>query len=269
MKINKIFLLAAMALTGMGFASCSDDDNFEPGKPAGSNNVYFVDEASQVLELTATSFTITVGRADAGSALSVPLTQVQVDPVFTVPATAEFAAGQTETEVTIQISAEAVPFTNYQLRLAIPEEYTSPYKVNEKGYVPEMNVNIMKEDYKPFQKGTYYSQFNDAEVHNNVLEYSEMKKTYRVKVVDEAMEHTFTFTIDANNKIHINEKQIYQGWDYSDEYGGVYAMQADDKESFYDESDGDKTYIFGFKYVLPKAGLSFTNSAYDYFVVEE
>ena len=84
MKINKIFLLAAMALTGMGLASCSSDDDFTPGKPAGSNNVYFKNQAAQALDLSASSFTITLGRADAGSALSVPLKQLQVDPVFTV-----------------------------------------------------------------------------------------------------------------------------------------------------------------------------------------
>lgn len=138
MKINKIFLLAAMALTGFGFASCSDDDSYSPGKPAGSNNVYFVDEAHQVLDLTATSFNIKVGRADAGSALTVPLKQLQVASVFTVPATVEFAAGQTEVEVPIQISSDAEPFTDYQLRLAIPEEYTSPYRVQD--YVPELNI---------------------------------------------------------------------------------------------------------------------------------
>ena len=131
MKINKIFMLATMALVSMGIASCSSDDDYAPGKPAGSNDVYFTNEASQAIELTATSFTITLGRADAGSAISVPLVQRQVASVFTVPATAEFAAGQTETEVTIQVSSDAEPFTDYQLRLAIPEEYTSPYKAGK------------------------------------------------------------------------------------------------------------------------------------------
>jgi len=180
MKINKIFMLATMALVSMGIASCSSDDDYAPGKPAGSNDVYFTNEASQALELTATSFTITLGRADASSALSVPLKQRQVDPVFTVPATAEFAAGQTETEVTIQISSEAEPFTDYHLRLAIPEEYTSPYKAGDPKMVPELNIYIHKEDYKDYAKVLYDDQFWYEESWEDVIQYSATLDLYRI-----------------------------------------------------------------------------------------
>ena len=179
MKINKIFLLATMALVSMGIASCSSDDDYAPGKPAGSNDVYFTHEAHQALDLSATSFTITLGRADAGSAISVPLTQRQVDPVFTVPATAEFAAGQTETEVTIQMSAEAQPFTDYQLRLAIPEEYTSPYKEEHPYFQPELNILVHKEDYKDYAAIEYYDDFWYGESWEDVIQYSATLDLYR------------------------------------------------------------------------------------------
>jgi len=178
MKINKIFLLAAMALTGMGLASCSSDDDFTPGKPAGSNNVYFTNQAAQALDLSASSFTITLGRADAGSALSVPLKQLQVDPVFTVPATAEFAAGATETEVTIQISGDAEPFTDYQLRLAIPEEYTSPYI--QKDDVPELNIFVHKEDYVLYATGTFNENVLFGNSWEQTIEYSATLDVFRM-----------------------------------------------------------------------------------------
>lgn len=178
MKINKIFLLAAMALTGMGLASCSSDDDFTPGKPAGSNNVYFTNQAAQTLDLSASSFTITLGRADAGSALSVPLKQLQVDPVFTVPATAEFAAGATETEVTIQISGDAEPFTDYQLRLAIPEEYTSPYI--QKDDVPELNIFVHKEDYVLYAIGTFNENVLFGDSWEQTIEYSATLDVFRM-----------------------------------------------------------------------------------------
>lgn len=178
MKINKIFLLAAMALTGMGLASCSSDDDFTPGKPAGSNNVYFTNQAAQTLDLSASSFTITLGRADAGSALSVPLKQLQVDPVFTVPATAEFAAGATETEVTIQISGDAEPFTDYQLRLAIPEEYTSPYI--QKDDVPELNIFVHKEDYVLYATGTFNENVLFGNSWEQTIEYSATLDVFRM-----------------------------------------------------------------------------------------
>ena len=178
MKINKIFLLAAMALTGMGLASCSSDDDFTPGKPAGSNNVYFTNQAAQTLDLSASSFTITLGRTDAGSAVSVPLKQVQVDPVFTVPATAEFAAGETETEVTIQISGDAEPFTDYQLRLAIPEEYTSPYI--QKDDVPELNIFVHKEDYVLYATGTFNENVLFGDSWEQTIEYSATLDVFRM-----------------------------------------------------------------------------------------
>lgn len=178
MKINKIFLLAAMALTGMGLASCSSDDDFTPGKPAGSNNVYFTNQAAQALDLSASSFTITLGRTDAGSAVSVPLKQVQVDPVFTVPATAEFAAGETETEVTIQISGDAEPFTDYQLRLAIPEEYTSPYI--QKDDVPELNIFVHKEDYVLYATGTFNENVLFGDSWEQTIEYSATLNVFRM-----------------------------------------------------------------------------------------
>ena len=181
MKINKIFLLAAMALTGFGFASCSDDDSYSPGKPAGSNNVYFVDEAHQVLDLTATSFNIKVGRADAGSALTVPLKQLQVASVFTVPATVEFAAGQTEVEVPIQISSDAEPFTDYQLRLAIPEEYTSPYI--QKDDVPELNIFVHKEDYVLYATGTFNENVLFGDSWEQTIEYSATLDVFRMRDV--------------------------------------------------------------------------------------
>lgn len=180
MKINKIFMLATMALVSMGIASCSSDDDYAPGKPAGSNDVYFTNEAHQAIDLTATSFTITLGRADAGSAISVPLVQRQVASVFTVPATAEFAAGQTETEVTIQVSSDAEPFTDYQLRLAIPEEFTSPYKTGDPKLVPELNILIHKEDYKDYAKVLYDDQFWYGESWEDVIQYSATLDLYRI-----------------------------------------------------------------------------------------
>lgn len=180
MKINKIFMLATMALVSMGIASCSSDDDYAPGKPAGSNDVYFTNEASQAIELSATSFTITLGRADAGSAISVPLVQRQVASVFTVPATAEFAAGQTETEVTIQVSSEAEPFTDYQLRLAIPEEYTSPYKAGDPKMVPELNIFVHKEDYVLYATGTFNENVLFGNSWEQTIEYSATLDVFRM-----------------------------------------------------------------------------------------
>lgn len=201
MKINKIFLLAAMALTGFGITSCSDDDDYTAGKPAGSNEVYFMHEAHQALDLTATSFNITVGRADAGSALSVPLKQVQVASVFTVPATVEFAAGQTEVEVPIQISADAEPFKDYQLRLAIPEEYTNPYTDAHPYFQPALNILVHKEDYKDWAQVYYYDDFWYEDGWEDVLQYSAKLDLYRIAPF--AQGYWMYFKIDEGKDITV------------------------------------------------------------------
>ena len=229
MKINKIFLLAAMALTGMGLASCSSDDDFTPGKPAGSNNVYFTNQAAQALDLSASSFTITLGRADAGSALSVPLKQLQVDPVFTVPATAEFAAGATETEVTIQISGDAEPFTDYQLRLAIPEEYTSPYIQQDD--VPELNILVHKEDYKDWAEVEYYDDFWMEDSWEDVLQYSATLDLYRIAPWVAGNYLYFKTYTGANvtGLVHSSYGAVSATWDTSSGFSGYVA----DEDTYY------------------------------------
>ena len=253
MKINKIFLLATMALVSMGIASCSSDDDYAPGKPAGSNDVYFTNEASQAIELTATSFTITLGRADAGSAISVPLVQRQVASVFTVPATAEFAAGQTETEVTIQVSSEAEPFTDYQLRLAIPEEYTSPYKKNANGYVPEMNIFVHKEDYKDYAKVFYYDEFWNEEGWEDVIQYSSTLDLYRIAPFAEG--YWMYFKIDEGKDITVctAEGKKYTGATATglshSSYGAISASW-DTASGFSGYSAEDDTYYILYKWTV-------------------
>jgi hypothetical protein len=261
MKINKIFLFAAMALTSLSLASCSDDDDFTPGKAAGSNDVYFTNQGNQTVSLEATSFTITLGRSNASGALSVPLKQIQVSPMLTVPATAEFAAGETETEVTIQVNSEAKPFTDLHLRLSIPEEYTSPYKAPTNG-VPELNINIQKEDYAPFKTGTYFSEFWETEEEDIVLEYSPMLDTYRFQHV--AMDETFTFKVDEEGNISVLQSAFATAYVHPD-YGVISANRSSDAPSFVDvDEDGVTTYVFCFEYTVSAGSFG---SALDYFVV--
>ncbi len=260
MKINKIFLFAAMALTSLGLASCGDDDDYTPGNPAGSNNVYFTNQVNQVIDLQATSFTITLGRTDASSALSIPLKQLQVSPMLTVPATAEFASGATEAEVTIQVNSEAEPFEDMQLRLAIPEEYTSPYKVPTNG-VPELNIYIQKEDYAPFKTGTYFSQFFETEEPGIVLEYSEMLDTYRFQHV--AADQTFTFKV--NDGIITVLQSAFPTSYIHPTYGQITANRSSESPSYIDiDEDGYVTYVFCFEYTVSAGSFG---SYLDYFVV--
>jgi len=265
MKINKIFLLAAMALTGMGLSSCSDDDDYTPGKAAGSYNVYFVDEADQAVDLSATSFTIKVGRADAGSALSVPLKQLQVASVFTVPSTVEFAAGQSEAEVAIQMSSDAEAFTDYTLRLAIPEEYTSPYK--QQDYVSEMNIRVHKEDYKPYAKIEYSNgDFFFGGSWEEEMTYSETMGMYRMAPYAAGYYMFIKIADDGSITVCNSAGKAYTGgtlagFTYSD-YGDVSANWDTSAYSGYDEASD--TYYILYKWTVSAGSFG---SNYDWFKI--
>ena len=100
MKLNKIFLLAGIAVAGMWMSACSDDDDYTPGQPAGQYDVSFVDEGGMtVLALEDQSFTFTLTRANGEGELTVPLEVVQKPDFVQIPSSATFKAGETETEV--------------------------------------------------------------------------------------------------------------------------------------------------------------------------
>lgn len=183
MKINKIFLMAGLAVMGLVATSCGDDDdNYTPGKPAGNNNVVFINQANQVLALTATDFTIELRRdsSEMSSELTVPLEIVTCSDVLSCPKSATFASGAAETTVKIGVSDAAKPYEVYDLIVRIPEENTNPYKIQTGA--SQLAITVMKEDYKSFATADFTSAFplfNDTwEID---IEYSEYLDLYRVK----------------------------------------------------------------------------------------
>ena len=47
-----------MLFGAFAFSACSDDDNYQPGLPAGENNVTFLSYSYPVMEKTATTFDV-------------------------------------------------------------------------------------------------------------------------------------------------------------------------------------------------------------------
>ena len=181
MKINKIFLMAGLAVMGLMAASCSDDDNdYTPGKPAGGNNVVFINESNPTLALTATEFTVELRRDSSAmsSELTVPLEIIESASVLSCPTSATFASGSAVTTISIGVSGDAQPYEEYKLRVRIPEEYTNSYKVQSGS--PQLNLTVLKEDYKPFAKADFTSWFFE-ETWEIDIEYSEYLDMYRIK----------------------------------------------------------------------------------------
>lgn len=74
-------------------------------------------------------------------------------------------------------------FTTYLLSIAINPSFTTPYA--ESDVYPRAELNIVKEDYKPYATGTYYPEFWEDDEGNLLetdltMEYSEILDSYRL-----------------------------------------------------------------------------------------
>lgn len=124
MKFNKI-AAGALALLAFSFASCSEGEYWDA--PAPNNAEVSFPKAAATVSLLADdqfdSYEVIVTRANTGAAESVTLTPATTaTDVFTsIPSTADFAAGSSETTVTIGVNTSAMAIgTVYTLTLASP-----------------------------------------------------------------------------------------------------------------------------------------------------
>jgi len=175
--INKYFMVAIAAFA---LVSCAKVDPYSPGKPAGSQDYYFADyDAVQVLELTATTIDVIVERADASAAATLPLkTWCSTPSAASFPESVSFASGEKQAKISVTLG-EMNPFEEYKLTIALPEEYTQPYKKTES--YPICGFTFYKEDFKPYAKGKLYDDFWSGETIESTLEYSVLLDQYRIK----------------------------------------------------------------------------------------
>ena len=133
MKINRLIKAFSMLLI-VAFAACSDFEDTEllsPEKPAGNLGVFFPTSnvAAHELEPTdPTQITVTVSRAVSTGAASLPIVvKTNDDNVFNVPATANFADGETETDILVTFP-NADEGVTYKLVLAVEgDQSVDPY----------------------------------------------------------------------------------------------------------------------------------------------
>ncbi len=230
MKLNKIFLFAAMALPLM-FASCSDDDDYAPGKPAGSYNVSFPEEQPEgsnvVLTPEAKSFTAVIKRANGTGELTVPIKKLAAtDAIFSVPENVTFANGETEKEITIGCAESMEMFKNYECYISIPEEYTQPYSKTIES--PSLHFTVLKEDYKLWGTGKWDnsawngSDDNPVVIFDVNVEYSEILKLYRIKQFYEYGSGTSTIFFKWNGEAYTyNEEDKEPAFCFTDENGNI------------------------------------------------
>lgn len=231
MKLNKIILFASLAVMSMFAASCSDDDDYAPGKPAGSYNVSFPEEqpagSNVVLTPEAKSFKAVIKRANGTGELTVPIKKLAAtDAIFTVPESVTFANGETQKEITIECAESMEMFKNYNCYLSIPEEYTQPYSATIES--PNMRFSVIKEDYTLWGTGKWdNSEWNGSDDEPVVIfdvnvEYSEIKKLYRIKQFDGYGSGTSTVFFKWNGQAYTySEDDKDPGFCFTDENGNL------------------------------------------------
>lgn len=165
--------IAAMAI----FSACEKEITRDPSpqpNPA-SHRVYFPDQTSkQVIGLDEQSITITIAREVSDNALDVALT-ITGNDAFSIPPSVSFNPGDRDTSFTLAIG-DIELLKNYHVIIGIDESQTNPY--DSATGIPVLSLNILKEDFAPYAKGTYTSNFFGA-AWRAILEYSPATEQYR------------------------------------------------------------------------------------------
>lgn len=136
-NITKLFAIAALAFT---LGACSDDEpKFNPAPAVPELPVFFSLENETELEIfeNTTSLEVPVYRKSAEGALTVPVT-VTVTPDadgFSIPASVEFADGETEAIFDIALDMSKIKArTDYSVVLSIAEGVETPYYADKVTY---------------------------------------------------------------------------------------------------------------------------------------
>jgi hypothetical protein len=214
MKLNKIFLLAGIALAGV-FAACSDDDDYEKGAVASGNQLQTVTFGAKNIysaELDPsdpTSCTITVYRDSAhmDQAATVPLKVLtNTDNVFVVPASAEFAAGKAEAEVLVTFNNAEIGVP-YDLEIGLDDSYVNPYSA---ATFNTYAVSIQRVKWNDLGVGYWCDAFWYGYISEvNVYQRDDQPATYRIEspYTDEYVQYYVEETGDEDT-----QTGTYQKW---------------------------------------------------------
>lgn len=253
MKLNKIYLLGLLVMTML--ASCSDDEDFTPGNPAGDRTVAFANETNLALPISTTEFSIDLVRSDTTSLeeLTVPIRVLNAPSFLTIPTSATFSQGSTETSIVVKIGEGMEVFTSYSLSLIIDEEYSNPYV--DSPVIPRYDITIQKEDYELYATGTFHEAVYYEDEWEVEIQYSEILDLYRIKDAiiagthwyfkwngPDAAEQEFYFTDSKGVKASCTVANTkYYGWFSginNPKYGDVYTTVLDGYFIGYDPGDG-------------------------------
>lgn len=194
--INKNFMLLTF-ISALIFTACDDEITRDPSPVTNpsSTNVYFAKDniSNPVLGIEQTSFDVQISREKTDKEQTVTLfADNAYDDIFNVPSSVTFAVGESNKNVTIKVTDKMELMKSYHLAIYVDGEQVSLYKeqsvvVGDKrvALYPRIELNVIKEDFAPYAKGTYSNLFfaagDDYESSEKTLEYSPSTKVYRLK----------------------------------------------------------------------------------------
>jgi hypothetical protein len=133
-SINKITASLFILCLFLGFASCTEEAEYTQAEIPSNVQVFFSNKLATKVELSpdlnVTSYEVELLRINKADELTVNLSVETESPdVFTVPATASFAAGSDATKIVISYDPSKLDYDDYKsIRIAVSDEnQTSPY----------------------------------------------------------------------------------------------------------------------------------------------
>lgn len=151
-KINEYICLAAAGLTIlMAGSSCDSKDSYEKGPETSPNCIaaYFPSSNQTNYTLTPEDYSasnilsLKVERAVSDAAASVPVIVVSKDDVFEVPATVEFAAGESASTLDIRMNG-LEQRVNYTFTVRLDDDYVDHYSIKDGSDVFKADIVIAR-----------------------------------------------------------------------------------------------------------------------------
>lgn len=276
-SLKKYISLLAVAALACGSVACSDDGpEYEPALPVPDDCMqlcFSADNQSKYTFLTSDPVSemvinLTLRRTKSETALSVPIKITSGEEMFAVPATAEFAAGQTETS--IGVTPLEVKGGTFNFAVAIDlegDQFIDPY--TQLGS-PAFGAEVTFEEWEVFQ-GWAWSYYTTGSVIPCTIMRMAGTDHYRISGLYEGMPE-FDVVID---------------WEHWDSYGYyLQFVESDHLRYIADDGYGDAGYDYfdysgnaiSFIYASSGSGygsnvhandgsalgLEFTFSTYDY-----
>lgn len=177
--------LLGLALFAVAVSSCNDDDNYSAG-PRTDNGFYIPDQEEEYLDLEPgdNSITFQVARPVGGEAVTATLLH-DADPVFNIPSTVDFAAGETVANVSVTFNMEDLLMKDYYISIAISPDEICPYGDSQ------LDLTVGVADHLRWQSlgtGLYRDAFLCELMEDNIDEFDDWSE-YQYEC--EIMEHKY------------------------------------------------------------------------------